>query len=387
MAAIAHSPSRHLVSRVVASLAEQVASVKEASLWSMSTAETEQTLVALTRLTGQLAELELRVAEHAGSVGVGDAQGATSTAAWWAHATRQTRLETHRKMRLALGLEQFPVVRDALAGEVRAQAQARLVVLAREHDAKSLRILGRRILEVLDPVAADEAEAKKLAEEDRKTNATERSTMSQDGHGRVHGRFTLSAVQGAMLKKLLLGLAAPKHVAATQGAGVERAPGPERLGRAFGGLIQRYPADKVPAAGGANATVVVTMGLASAGHRRCWTWGVDAGSTPSPNASRWPSSSVGVRPKGVTGRRACATPTTRSLGARADPPLSDRAGCSARATTPAPTTPTSRRPSSPAARSPSPGVRRPTAPHLAQGTMPPWPSTCTTSGSVPVCWP
>ncbi len=216
------------------------------------------------------------------------------------------------------------------------------MVLAREHDAKSLRILGRRILEVLDPVAADEAEAKKLAEEDRKTNATERLTMSQDGHGRVHGRFTLSAVQGAMLKQLLLGLAAPKHVAATQGAGVERAPGPERLGRAFGELIERYPADKVPAAGGANATVVVTMGLASAGHRRCWTWGVDAGSTPSPNASRWPSSSVGVRPKGVTGRRACATPTTRSLGARADPPLSDRAGCSAHATTPAPTTRSSR---------------------------------------------
>ena len=287
MTAMAHTPSRHLVSRVVASLAEQVASVKEASLWSMSAAETEQTLVALTRLTAQVAELELRVAEHAGSVGVGDAQGATSTAAWWAHATRQTRLEAHRKMRLALGLEHFPVVRDALAAgdltveqatvivrvldelnpdldcEVQAQAQARLVVLAREYDARSLRILGRRILEVLDPVAADEAEAKKLAEEDRKANATARLTMSQDGHGRVNGRFTISAAQGAMLKKLLLGLAAPKHVAATQGAGVERAPGPERLGRAFGELIERYPADKVPAAGGVNATVVVTMDLAT----------------------------------------------------------------------------------------------------------------------------
>ena len=287
MTAMAHSPSRHLVSRVVVSLTDQVASVKEASLWSMSAAETEQTLVALTRLTAQVAELELRVAEHAGSIGVGDARGATSTAVWWAHTTRQTRLEAHRKMRLALGLEHFPVVRDALAAgdltleqatvivrvldelnpdldhAVQAQAQARLVVLAREHDARSLRILGRRILDVLDPAAADEAEAKTLAEEDRKANATTRLTMSEDGHGRVHGRFIISAAQGAMLKKLLLGLAAPKHVAATQGAGAERAPGPERLGRAFGELIERYPADKVPAAGGVNATVVVTMDLAT----------------------------------------------------------------------------------------------------------------------------
>ena len=287
MTAMAHSEARHLVSRSVASLAEQVAALAEVSLWSMSPAEAEQTLVALTRLTSQVAELELRVAEHAASVGVGDAQGATSTASWWAHTTRQTRVAAHRKMRLALDLERFPLVRDGLAagdltseqasvivralGElnpdldyaVQTQAQARLVVLAREHDAKSLRVLGRRILEVLDPVAADEAEAKKLAEEDRKASATTRLTMSTDGHGRVMGRFTISAAQGAMLKKILLGLAAPKHLAATQGAGVERVPSPERLGRAFGEFIERYPAEKVPAAGGVNATVVVTMDLAT----------------------------------------------------------------------------------------------------------------------------
>ena len=287
MTAMAHTEARHVVSRGVASLSEQVAGLAEASLWSMSPAETEQTLVALTRLTSQIGELELRVAEHAASVGVGDAQGATSTAAWWAHATRQTRLEAHRKMRLALGLERFPLVRDGLVAgdltleqasvivralgelnpdldyDVRAQAQARLVVLAREHDAKSLRILGRRILDVLDPVAADEAEAKKLAAEDAKAAATARFTMSEDGHGRVHGRFTIPAAQGAMLKKILLALAAPKHLAATQGAGVERVPGPQRMGRAFGEFIERYPTEKVPAAGGVNASVVITMDLAT----------------------------------------------------------------------------------------------------------------------------
>ena len=42
---------------------------------------------------------------------------------------------------------------------------------------------------------------------------------------------------------------------------MERVPGPERMGRAFGELIERYPTEKVPAAGGVNATVVVTMDL------------------------------------------------------------------------------------------------------------------------------
>ena len=244
MTSMAHPEARHVVSRSVASLSEQVADLAGTSLWSMSPVEAEQTLVALTRLGAQVAELELRVAGHAGSVGAGDGSGATSTASWWAHATRQTKAAAHRKMRLALGLERFPLVRDGLAAgdltveqaqvivgalgelspdldhDVRAQAQARLVVLAREHDAKALRILGRRILEVVDPVAADAAEAKKLAAADRKAAASTRFTMADDGHGRVHGRFILPAAQGAMLKKMLLALAAPKHLAATQGAGV-----------------------------------------------------------------------------------------------------------------------------------------------------------------------
>ena len=71
-----------------------------------------------------------RVAAHAGGVGVGAASGATSTAAWWAHATRQTRLEAHRKMHLAMGLERFPLVRDALAAGDLVVEQAAVIVHA-----------------------------------------------------------------------------------------------------------------------------------------------------------------------------------------------------------------------------------------------------------------
>ena len=85
--------------------------------------------------------------------------------------------------------------------------------------------------------------------------------MSEDGHGRVHGTFTLDAVHGAMLKKALLAYAAPRHQAATAGVLGERRPGPERMGRAFAEYVARYPADQLPHAGGLNATVVVTMDL------------------------------------------------------------------------------------------------------------------------------
>ena len=48
----------------------------------MDAAETASTLVELTRLAAQVAELQARVAAHADDLGVGDHVGATSTANW-----------------------------------------------------------------------------------------------------------------------------------------------------------------------------------------------------------------------------------------------------------------------------------------------------------------
>jgi hypothetical protein len=65
-----------------------------------------------------------------------------------------------------------------------------------------------------------------------------------------------------MLRKALLAIAAPKHQAATHplGSAASR-PSPQRLGAAFCEFLERYPADRLPHAGGANATVVVTIDL------------------------------------------------------------------------------------------------------------------------------
>ena len=256
--------------------------------------------------------------------------------------------------------------------------------------------LGRRLLEVIDPEAADAHEAKLLETRGTRRQAACRLTMWEDGHGKVHGRFTLDALTGAMLKKALLALAAPKHQAATQGPLGERRPTPERLGRAFTELIQRYPTNRLPKAGGVNATVVVTMTLESllgglkaaqldtgqtisavpARRLAC-----EAGIIPAvlggqsqvldlgrkrrfhtgPSGSPRPSSNAAAPPRAATGHPGCATCTTRSPGAEAAGPTAT-ASCSAPSTTPAPTTPRSPLTKLPAGRSPSTDGPEPTAP-------------------------
>ncbi|MGZ4466226.1 MAG: HNH endonuclease signature motif containing protein, partial [Nocardioides sp.] len=109
------SASRHQVSRAVDAVSAQLSEVMDSALWSLSAEETAGTLTALTRLIAKASALEARVAHHASVVQVEDLDGATSTATWWAHATRQTRVEAFRKVHLAAGLEKYGLVQSALA--------------------------------------------------------------------------------------------------------------------------------------------------------------------------------------------------------------------------------------------------------------------------------
>jgi hypothetical protein len=316
MTATADHP--HRVARAVAAVRTELTSVAEASLWSMDAAETATTITDLLQAEAQLAELKARLAGHADALDVAGQAGATSTANWLAHHTTTTRDAAHRTIRLAQALESHALTRTALAeGRVHleqaevitravdqlpdhldpaliAEAEAHLIRQAASFDAKQLKILGRRLLEVIDPAAADAHEAQLLEKEERESAAATRLNLWEDGHGRVHGRFTLDTLTGAMLKKALLALAAPKHQAAHGPLG-ERKPTPERLGRAFAELIQRYPTKKLPQAGGLTATVVVTMTLDTllgglkAAH-------LDTGQPLSPDAARRLACQAGIIP-------------------------------------------------------------------------------------------
>jgi hypothetical protein len=151
------------------------------------------------------------------------------------------------------------------------------------------------LFEVIAPDEADEREAKLLEREEREATAAVRLTMADDGHGRVHGRFTLDTLTGAILTKALLAIAAPRHQAATHGPLGERRPGPERMGRALVELIQRYPTDRLPKAGGLNATVVVTTAL-DALEGRLEAAHLDTGERISPGLARRLACEAGIIP-------------------------------------------------------------------------------------------
>ena len=278
----------HPVEVAAAQIDDILKAVRDVPLWSMSPAETRTTMVRLTRLHASLAELEARVAAHGQTIEVEADSGASSTPNWWAHETKQTRAGAHRKTKLAAALatEAHAPVRIALAdgdllvdqaeviiaaidalpddldAEIVTDAQARLIGYAAEHDAKALRILGKRILEVVAPEVGEAHEAKVLEREERDAEAAATFRMYEDGHGKWHGRFTLPTVQGAMLKKTLMAIAAPKHRAAVDGYVPAHArPSDHKLGLAFTELIEHLDPDRLPHAGGVDATVVVTMTL------------------------------------------------------------------------------------------------------------------------------
>ncbi|MFW6774341.1 DUF222 domain-containing protein [Nocardioides sp. CPCC 205120] len=275
---------------VLARLDDAVDEGFEIGLLGSSPGETGATLVALERAANRLAALQARVLAHAAAVRVEDENGAPSTAVWLANATRVTRAEAHRRVRSAVAADERydalavasasgevapdqaeVIVRalDDLADDVSADllqhAERALVDLAAQHDAKDLRVLGRRILDVVAPAVGEAREAELLAKEEREAAARVSLTMREDGHGCVHGRFVLPELQGAMLTKIIDAIASPRrdHLRDDQASSEadDRRPSWRRRGEAFAELVERMRDADLPDAAGAGATVVVTMPL------------------------------------------------------------------------------------------------------------------------------
>ncbi len=306
MTAIAHQP--HPVTRVVTGVRAQLREIAQTPVWSMDPTETTAAIADVQAAEAQLAEVKARLLSHATRIDIPAATATSSTANWHAVTSRTTRAQAHRTMRLAAGLEQRDLTRAALAEgqihveqaevilralaelpddldpELVTQAEQQLLEQAQHFDAKALRVLGRRVLEVISPETADAHEAALLEREEHAAAAATRLTMYDDGHGKIHGRFTLDTLTGAMLKKALFAIASPRHQAAKGPLG-ERRPTPERLGQAFTELIQRYPTKRLPKTGGLNATVVVLMQLDTL-EGRLKAAHLDTGEPISPGAAR-----------------------------------------------------------------------------------------------------
>ncbi|MDF9716089.1 DUF222 domain-containing protein [Nocardioides sp. ChNu-153] len=280
----------HPLTEVLARLDDVVGEGFEVGLLSASPSETGAALVELERAANRLAALRARVLAHAAAVRVEDENGAPSTAVWLANATRVTRADAHRRVRAAVAAEERydalavaaargavapdqaeVIVRalddlaDDVSGDLLREAERTLVGLAGDHDAKELRVLGRRILDVVAPAVGEAREAALLATEERAAAAKVSLTMREDGQGCVHGRFVLPELHGAMLAKILDAIASPRRDHLRDGDGVadgdEQRPSWLRRGEAFAELVERMRDADLPDAAGAGATVVVTMPL------------------------------------------------------------------------------------------------------------------------------
>ncbi len=264
-------------------LEDRLDEITDDPTWSLSAAETTEAVTRLTADLARLAEVEARLLLQAKALDVHGAAGMNSLAAWLAHTTRMTRgaanakvrfadvLAGHEQTRAAVGagdvlVEQAQTITQAvddLTGDhagMRVQAEAHLIEAAGQFDANKLTTLGRRVVEVIDPAHADQHEAKLLADQEARAQKKTAFRMRTDVDGLAHGSFTIPALQAEMLRKALQGLAAPKHVRATEGAGsyeYERQT-PQKLGHAFCEYIERFPTEKLPSLGGLAATVVIT---------------------------------------------------------------------------------------------------------------------------------
>ena len=167
----------HPVADFAQRLSERLDSVANIAVWSMPAQQQRDTLATLAKAEAQLDALKLRVLVEADRSDATIQAGAGSAADWISVETGQTRREARSDLKLALRLEDHHVLAAAMtAGRVNlAQARAivasldrlprtgkfaisadqhvaaetQLVALADDHDAKALRILGSRILEVI----------------------------------------------------------------------------------------------------------------------------------------------------------------------------------------------------------------------------------------------
>ena len=267
-------------------------------------------LDACTQFNDRLAHATARVVVAADQRQLGGQDGSRHTAHWWARRSKLTRGEAARTLDFgwaltsdlyapladmltegAIRLDQARVVvqtiddlPDDLDDAVRDKARDHMLDLSRRHDARELRILGKKILEVIDPDRFEEEEGKRLEREAQRANAAARLTLTNDGKGRVWGRFNIPALQGELLRNQLLALADPRRDEAEdssdEGGEVEAASAngspdptaaprrrrgalitPERMGHALMELIEAIPHDVLPRHAGSSVALNVHIDI------------------------------------------------------------------------------------------------------------------------------
>ncbi|WP_240617034.1 HNH endonuclease signature motif containing protein [Nocardioides speluncae] len=241
----------------------------------MRTSDKADALLALSRLEVQLTALRLRIMASADDVAV--ETGARDVAAWLAHQTqaspRSCRAEQHlaaaldaRWTRLATALtegvvnvEQAQVIAraldelpDDLEPELLVQAEEHLVEAAGEYRPDQLRVLGRRILDVIAPEVGEAEEARQLQREEERAWEATSLTLTSRGDGITRLSGLLPDAAAVRLATYLDAFTSPRQTAAA-------APQHRARGQAFIALLEHLDPARLPDHGGDATTVMVTI--------------------------------------------------------------------------------------------------------------------------------
>ncbi len=370
-----------------------------------TTTEKRDVLVRLSRIAARAEAERMRVLAAADDIAV--ETGARSTAHWLADATRDNPGAVRRLSALAEALDerwtesrhgvgrrcqvnvaQARVIAEALdalpAGlepETLAKAEAYLLGEAARFGPPQLRRLAHSLLEVIAPEIADEAEYKRLVEEEKRARAATTLSFQRRGDGATDIRARIPDHVANRLKTYLDAYTSPRRGPLGD---VDQLPVARRRGIAFCALLENLPAHGLPQHGGTATTVMVILDFdtlktdagsgippgpgsgsprrrpgtgappnkpdgsparqasspsSSAAEARSSTSAAPDASSPPRSGRRWPSGTAHAPPTAARSPPPGAKPTTTSNpGPKAAEPTSPTASSSAPSTTTAPTT-------------------------------------------------
>jgi hypothetical protein len=248
----------------------------------MDPADKRSALLRLARLDARLTALRLRL--MAASDDVALAEGARDVAALLTHHTRGDLGSNRRDLALAealdrrwtgvasalgageLNVAQAQVITHALdelpanklPAEVLADAEAHLVAQAAEFGPRELRVLGRRILDIVAPEIGEQHEAERLAAEERRAERRTSLVSKRLGDGTTRIAINLPDSVATRLHTYLEAFTSPRHIAAGEG---DRIPADRKRGQAFCALLEAVDPKRLPAHGGDATALIVTVSL------------------------------------------------------------------------------------------------------------------------------
>ena len=273
---------KHPVAAAAAAVEAALKDVADLDPTFMPTAEKKSALLALDRASAQVEELRLRVMAAAEDLAVDE--GARDVAAWLAYRGRRDRGEARRDLRLARALDtrwqtvgralregeanraQAEVIVAALEAlpadldpEVVAQAEQRLMSEAARFGPRQLRILGRRILDVIAPEVAEDHERRALEREEAHAMTATFLTTRRRGDGTTDLRIRVADLVADRLLTYLHSFTSPRRERGSASAPGDRRPYDQKLGDAFAAFLESVDPKRLPLHGGDATTLMVTI--------------------------------------------------------------------------------------------------------------------------------